>query len=564
MNHSEAREHLESLLVAGRPDQAFDTCADWAEDGDYTRKRAARRLLPHVAGRLPWVAVDDRREARLHRLGLKAPSFPGAPSVGQFSFPVVAAGVAVGAQERFVEVEVQRLADGDGVSSEDDLPTELNEATRAAVRDALTAARDGLGQQRAKVSVRFHPHGGWEGPSCGLAVALAAWSALTGQPATPLRVASARVDPTGAVRPVGAIPAKTALLQAARPRARLLVSEEDHTGAPHTVAVAHLAAAASQLGLADDLNLADRLEEVRRLFRTQGDWARARDHAELLVDDPHLSPEQLVELWITLLAAANHAADPASQRRWAARLAQAPPELDKTTEALCHHVVTCVDQLDPASALALLDRIEPPHEGHVLRIHREGSHALVRTLLGHHDHALALRRENVERAARHPGELPRTLGDLSDALRRVGQVDEALVAADEAFEALRNPRVCVHLRSSLAAVTSAFLTVHRAHALVASGRQGEALAVLTPEALSTMPPHAAFRGRLLRAELGGDLEAVRRFEAEEAARGPLGIKRVVLDRSLARLGDREAEARLLAQPVFAGLALEEIALRIPY
>jgi hypothetical protein len=153
-------------------------------------RRAARNLPPGAWSTALW----ERMTARIAPPRLR---------VGAAVFPAIRAG----APPLEVRVDVRRRKS----ATDDDLPP-LPAGTRAAVEDALAAARAYLAsphlQDGRRVKVEFSPVTGWEGGSCGLAVALAAVSAWMDAPLLPCVWATGRVAQDGQIDRVGGVRAK--------------------------------------------------------------------------------------------------------------------------------------------------------------------------------------------------------------------------------------------------------------------------------------------------------------------------------------------------------------------
>lgn len=527
------------------PEAAWDVAAAALDSEHSEVRRYARRLLGHLAPRLSEAAWGEDRTSRAARAAITPP--PRAGAVGRVAFPAVR-----GSAGRFVEAIVERLPVGP------DRVLGPGPEAEGAAREALAAAREKMPSETA-LSVRFDPPSGWEGASCGLAVALAACSALGGLPVPATVCASARVEASGAVLGVGRIPEKLALRGRLRPRARLLVAPEDATPHPLLAPVPTVDEALARAGLAADVDVDKQVREVMSLDR-EGRWPEAAPRAAALVDHEELTETERVQLWLVLLSAANHSANPEAQARWSARLAEAGKwggdEVD-VARVFGVRAVSCVDALDPDAAAVVLDAA-----GHAWSDaacpHVDGPRALLATLRGDLHGALALRRATAARAL--PDERPRCLGDLADALLRVGQPEEALEAADRAIaEAESCRRRRPYLRS-----TRPYLDLHRARALAALGRAEEAEALFAEVGReSGLDP--ALRARLALAERRGDLQAVRaeRDRLPEWAR-PSKTLEAVLRRAEARLGDAAAAAWLAEHLGGAAEGVEGLGARVPY
>jgi tetratricopeptide (TPR) repeat protein len=340
----------------------------------------------------------------------------------------------------------------------------------------------------------------------------------------------------------------------------MLVADGDDPHLPWVIAVADLEVAEQAAALRTDLDLAEALKSVRDAD-DRGDWLGAARQAEALVDDPDIDDRERLTLLVLLLAAANHAADPVAGARWRQRLdtvVHVGAAGEDLARALGSRLVGAVDALDPVAADAAAALVQVEDFDAPLRVHLLGPLALLRTLQGRREEALELRRQALAAAA--PDERPRCLGDLADALLRLGQPGPALDACDQALALVPVAR----RRHAYLARTAAYLGLHRARALAALRQRQEARAALAP-ALEVQGLDPALRARLLLAELDDSLAAVQvvadRLPPYTAA-NPL--VRALLDRSRAALGDPAAAVRLRALPAFAGLDPAEVALRLPY
>lgn len=541
-------EDVTRALEQGRPERAWDRVARLWHEGPARQRHQARRTLSTLALRLPEAAWTPERRSLAKDLGIERAPAPA--RVGRLAFPVVGAG-----EGRFVEVWVRPGEGADG----DTLSASLDPTTRRACEQALAAARARTDRVGA-LDVRFDPPDGWSGASCGLAVALAACSCLLAMPLDPLLLATGQVDLAGRVLPVGRVAEKLRLRHEARPHGRVLVAQGDDPDLPWVHAVCDLAAAADVAALRRDSDLYQALRQAQDADK-QGDWLQAARLAERLVDLPDLTDAERLSMLVLLLAAGNHAADPQMHARWRARL---DALLDATTDqedlarALGSRLVGAVDSLDPAAAEAAAALISVEDFPRPLRVHLLGPLALLRTLQGRREEALELRHQALDAAA--PDERPRCLGDLADALLRLGRPTQALAACEEALDAVSSSR----RRHAYLARTAAYLGLHRARALVALGLAQASRQALAP-ALVVAGLDPALRARLLQAELDGSLAAVHAV-ADGLPPGVAASPLVgaLVDRSLFALGDGAAAVRLQALPAFSGLDAAEAALRLPY
>ncbi|MCK6524515.1 hypothetical protein L6R49_24175 [Myxococcota bacterium] len=532
--YAEVQGHLDD----GRPDLAWRAAEAGLGSGALRERALARRLLMDLAPLLPQAAWTDAHKALAERLLITHRPGPLGPGVARF--PAVSGGAG-----RLITVTVTKTS-----APQDSLPV-----GREALRPAFDAARAFLNDPNLRFSARFEPEEGWEGASAGLALALAAVGAARLTLDLSLVVATGKISASGAVMTVGHFAEKQRLCREAAPRATLLLPQAAGLGQVlGTAPVGTLTEALEWLGRADDPD--EHLDAVRRLDRA-GRWEEAAKRAERLLHEPDLSPHHRAELIVVCVAAANHSADDTRGAELAARLTASLRVLDGVAlaQAIGHLAVRAIDTFDPRRAaevlaLAPLSDVKEQHHVHLL-----GPNALLHTLRGEHEAALSLRRLALHRAS--SDERPRALGDLADALLRVGDAEGALTTAEEAL----NSANLVKMRRDYQERTRIFLRLHHARALAACLRRDEALAAVAPVCeLHGLDP--ALRGKLLSAELTGRLTAAQALHQRYAPFG--GIIRALTLRTLARLGDAQAAAELLALPLFAGLTVEEAGRRLPY
>lgn len=540
---SALRDAAERALKEGHPEQAWDIAAA-AREADSPRTRLyAAVLLRELAAKVPEAAWTEPRGKLARHLGIHRPAE--LESVGEMVFPAVDARGG----GRFVRAAV-RLIPGDT----DVLPVE-----HLRLRAALDAARALIGDPTQRFDVNFNDLS-WEGSSAGLAVGLAACSAARHMALSPMLAATGSLDADGRVGAVGFIPQKLQLRHLARPRCRLIVPRADAAQHPGVLPAASLREALELAGLRPVEDVAEALDHLRKLDR-QGDWSGAAREAAKLENHPELTDEERLELLLLRLLAANHSADRSQQTELAPRLdallGQADiPEL--LARAIGSLAVTRLDALKPDGARQALALAEGRAWPKPLRVHLDGPRALLATLEGRHEAALALRRDNLQHAT--TDERARCMGDLADALLRLHRPEEALGWADEALAHADQ----VQRRRGYQTMTTRYLRLHRARALAALGRRDEAVAALEPlRAASGLDPR--IRAALLLVELEDDRAGLNALvdALPDYHRSNLLIT-ALLDRSRARLGDAEAAARLCALPAFRGLDWEEAARRLPY
>lgn len=533
-------ERVAAALDAGRPERAWDLASRAFDDGSPRLRHQALRLMRALTHHVPDAAWISTRASAAHRAGLARA--PRGARIGEVAFPVVGARAG-----RFVHARVRLQAGPDRVPEHESAPCVL---------DALRAARRLLDTDQG-FAVEFD-HLSWAGDSCGLAVGLAACSAARDLAVGDQVTATGALGEDGAVRPVDALPAKLQLRSEARPRARLLAPRDEATSDPAVVPVGSLAEALEQLVPGAD----DDPEEALLAIRThdhRGEWLHAARRAMGLVDRPDLTDEERAELYTILLASANHRADAEERAHWLAhldRLASPRAEL-QLARLIGTRAVAAVDEFDVERAERALAVAGDREWSAEARLHVDGPRALLATLCGHHDRALALRRANLALAPRP--ERARCGGDLADALLRVGDPEAALDTARAALRDATSPRRRAYQTRSVA-----WLHLHEARALQVLARPAEAVAALDRVG-PLRGPDPGLRMALLRAELTGRPDLV----DELASQLPPALRASTLVQALfwrtcARLGDADAANRLTALPPFKGLPFHEAARRLPY
>lgn len=529
---------VQTQLHEGRPELAWRAAEEALQADALQIREHARRLLHDLTPLLPLAAWTEAHERLALRLHIPHRPRPAGPGVARFP-------VAQGRLGRLVTVTV-RTTD----AAKDTLP-----AGHEGLRPALDAVRAALRDPTIRFTASFDPADGWEGSSAGLALGLAAVSAVRRDLDLNLVVATGALNALGDVMTVGQTVDKQRLCREAAPRAALLTPKVAALHLPlGAYAVGTLAEALSLLGQGGD----DPVERLNRVRRADAEcrWEDAAALAEPLLADPRLSADQLGELLTVCLAAANHSADDARQATLAATLAATLDELDGAAlaQAIGHLAVKAIDTLDLRLAVEVLALTPPSAVKPRHRVHLLGPAALLHTFRGEHHQALSLREQALQIA--NSEERPRALGDLADALMRTGDAEEAQ----------RQARAALHLATTTAhrqgyqRRTASFLRLHLARALALLDRRDDALTMI--EDVRLLPGlDPALRARLLHAELTHDLVAAR---SVHLTYGSKGLLRALTHRTLARLGDAEATLGLLSLPVFAGLSVEEAARRLPY
>jgi hypothetical protein len=376
----------------------------------------------------------------------------------------------------------------------------------------------------------------------------------------PLVVATGDVRADGMVKDVRGEAEKALLRREAQPHARMLVPSEWKLQDTALTPVDDLRAAVRSAYLHGD----DPSEEYRRALAAdqRGSWPEAARLAEALVDNAVLDEAERQQLLVILLTASNHSASEADQARWTARLDPGlllvNGQIEPWVRAIGSRAVSAIDAFDVGKARALLAHADivklPDH----LEVHRRGPAALLATLEGRREEALELRRDNVVVAK--PRERPRCLGDLADALLRLGRPAEALDAVGLGLdEARRLGRDGEYLGR-----TKVYLALHRGRALLALGRVDEALGEV--EAAAPFPGvDPRIRLKFLEAEARGDAGiAQRTYDALPAWAQASPIIAALLWRTRYRLGVPSAGNPRPDIAPLRGLADDEAGLRVAY
>jgi len=548
MNPERLREEVLGRLDAGQPAQAWEVAARAFSAERGRTRHYALSLLGALAPHLPGAAWTVERRMLAGRLRVLV--LDPITRTGVVAFPTV--GKDGGA---FVAAHVQRVG---GVH--DHLPQALAEDSREAVGLALDAARRVL-NNNAVFRVEFDRFGDWGGESCGLAVALAAVSAARGIEVPDHLVATGRVvAANGAIGTVDSLSEKISLLQVERPKARLLVPGDGARLHPSAVAVRDLCSAVELLTPRSLTDLDEPFDEIRR-FDRNGDWLQAARLAAGVVDVPELETHERLNCLAVLLMAANHSADAVAYERWSVRLDQLA-EL-KTGRDLARAIggraVGAIDRLQPDAARSALELADGRSWDPEDRVHLLGPQALLAILEGRFEEAVELRRESLGIAARF--ERPRCLGDLGDALLRLGDVEAALKHIQEGLSLVASAR----RRRGYIFLTERFLQLHHARALAAL-EQPEPARLELERLKCVSSADLRLRARLALAELNGDPALVAAAESDlpRWMRDAL-VVRALIDRTLGRLGDDAARKKLVsAGRVFDGVAFEAAARRLPY
>lgn len=531
-------------LNEGRPERAFDAAAKVRHSGGAEQRYYARQLLTSLTNRVPeaaWIPIRAQ-EARSAGASRRSPT----PEVGRMAFPVVA-----GDSGCFLEVRAS-------LSSTDEWPERLGEVARRAGEVALEAVRRLVPGLHVRVHVPLEPD--WDGPSWGLALALAALSAHHQVPVSDRMTATGQITSDGEIRPVSGKAEKVAMHREARPRAVMLVPT-DWTDLVHpNLRRLSLLKKAWELCAPGQRDLTAAMTQIKTDDQ-QGRWDQAAAGAQSLLDEEALDDAERGYLIVLLLQDANHRGDKAAQAHWTERIlaldANGIGEI-VAARALGSRVVSCIDGLDEPAARRVLEVASARQWQAPSLPHLNGPRASWLTLTGEHDRAAALRRSTAE--IDDEGERARCLGDLAEATRRLGNAELALATVRDALATANSS----HRRNGYQRLTKAYLRLYEARCLRALGNPDEALEALA-EAGGTpgIDPHV--RIRLLEAEIREDLPMMDlEWEGLPSWAVETPAVQALFERARAHLGDHRAEAALLARPVFRGLDLAEASRRLPY
>lgn len=541
-------DEVHTALVNGRPERAWDIAAAAWQDSHGSTRHHARDMLGAILRRLPDAAMTEARRRTVAQLGLAQPDAVAVPGV--VAFPAVNRGLA----GRFVEVRAEVL-DGPGMDEWIGI-NRLARDTLGAGQEALEAVRTLEPGLRFRISVDGT---GWSGESWGLAVALAALSAARSEAVSDRHVATGYVRADGQIDDVRHPLEKVQLLREARPRACMLAPPTwAGLGTPTLWPVTTLQEAWGRLGGVDDVDR--ELRRIRELDQN-GQWERAAARALNVLEDPMLSEEDEAEMRVLLATASSHAADHRRQQRWLDELDHEP--LRRLREVLFARAigiraVAAVDALEPHRGHEALALAEERDWGAEARLHLRGPRALLATLRGEHQTALELRERNVRTTT--PAERARCLGDLADALLRLGDAQRAHEVLSDALTTFR----AVRRRRGYQRITSLYLQLHLARALAGLGNRDDALQAIA-EAYPITGIDPALRLHLLQAELTGDRDAVeRRWQALPSWAIESPVIRALFERTRGRLGDDDARRQLVERPTFRGCDFDEAARRLPY
>lgn len=539
MNHAteSLRDAVRSHVAAHRVDRAWDCAAEAFASDSKQVSSYAQNLLRYLVPKLPEAAWTKARLQLCAEVGATCP--PTRQRVGQVSFPVVC-----GSEGHFVTVCAT-------TAPKRSILGQTDPRTRSAINDAIDAAHAITGR-RDELEISFSDTD-WTGGSCGLAVAIAACSALTGQAVSRSLSATARVKPSGEVVAVDHLDAKLRLRGEAQPLGQLLVAKGSCSSHLAVVEQGTLSAALEHLRLDRELAVDEQLERIRS-FDRRSQWRKAAQRAEVLLAEPELEDNERIELLAIALTAANHDADVPRQQRL----------LEQVDILVAHDTSFASARAIATLAVADLDlghgeRAEAFLLSHLDRftsakalIHLEGTLALLRTRQGDLEGAEVLRRRNCERTI--ASERGRCLGDHADILRRLGRYQEALEQVEAGITATKDGT----RRRAYQVTTQPFLNLHRARILIALNRSDEAAPIL--EQLGAMEGRdPALRARLELAVLRGDRSAVER----ERSGGDSPVIELMLDRALALLGDADATSRL-EQHLGSTAPVQQLIHRIPY
>jgi tetratricopeptide (TPR) repeat protein len=347
----------------------------------------------------------------------------------------------------------------------------------------------------------------WAGPSCGLAVALALVSALQSVPLEPRFAYTGEVAADGRVLAVGGLDDKLSLLHDSWASGALIVPLAWRGGGTRVHPVGDLEDAET---CAFGTCYLDKTISEFEVAERAGRWVDAARLAELLLSGQSredLTTDERLQLAVARLAAANHEGDARRGQHWVDEVrALVDGRLDMgldVARAVGTSAVHHIDRVDFAGALRLFDGIDAVGFNAPARVHLYGPRALLAIAEGDFEQAVALRRCSLESA--ESTERARCLGDLADALRRAGRLDEALSAVHEGLGLARRPGRL----PGLAARTGAYLALHAVRIQRALGDQAAAQELLAATPRNDAPDFR-YRWELERIlATGGSLLALR-------------------------------------------------------
>ena len=517
-----------------------------------TDRLDARERLQWLAQRLPCATVDSGVRNSLSEAGVRFT--PQAPRVGRGWFPVTA---GADSKARMVFCDVRLLADG----RRDEIPF-LETSTARAVQNALVAVRSAR-RVETPIQLEFSA-GDWAGPSCGLAVALAVVSALEGRPLEPRLAYTGEVATDGRIVSVGGFDDKLALLHDSWASGVLIAPGTWPNGGSRVHLVAELGEAVSR-GFGTcylDRTISD-FESAERETR----WADAARLADLLLvgqSREDLTDDERLRLTVARLAAANHEGDASNGRTWADEvrelLASRRDLGAEVARALGTTAIHHIDCVDFDGARRLFDALPLVEFNDKDRVHLLGPRALLAITDGDFELAVSLRRRSLESAEK--SERPRCMGDLADALRRAGQLEEARAVIGEGLELIRRAT----RGPGQIARTQAYLMLHAVRIARSLGDLSAARQMLQSEPLNDSPD---FRHRWELERIwvsGGDLLALRSWwDAVKAPLRSLPVFVCLRDAEFACAGDSEALERFVsAWPTTCPRHARTARARVPY
>lgn len=547
---------LQALVHSGCLERAFDLASrllSSTPEAQHAAQRALSALLPKLSG----CALSPSRMAVARRLGLPVPTVQ--DRVGQVDFPAVHP-----ERSRFVTAHCGHAEGSDRI-----LPVDLPPETRESISDALQAVR-----MLTHTAQRFEVvlDATISGRSCGLAVALAAYSSLLGRPLSGRLAATGQVRPDGPVTRVSDMALKLRLRAEDRPGCMLLVPDDVVPPHEQIIPIRSLQHAVDWLGGHASLDLDDALIEIRKQFR-QGSWLAAAERTERVLDHPVATESERVELLTVLLCAANHTGR-------TGRAAELVEHIDKLLDhdlapgvaalALASCLVATVDSFQAATAHTIVERIARHAWSPADLVPLRGAQALFAVYEDRIADAVYLRRQNSLQA--HTDERPRCLADLADALRRLGQLDDALAAIDEALAELSK----TVRRFGYQQHTQPFVHLHAARIHRARGEKDLALHYLGTATPSRGPDpslrlcieHALVKAMGASEQMApaAALSELAEIWSDRPALHESGILRALYLRGRIEAGDHACVPELAALMGFSPLSVStaELCRRLPY
>lgn len=436
---------LSGLVEVGRWGAAAELIIEQFDEGDAAMRHWLRRaVIPVVFERLPAAAFSKPRTDFLKKSCAMGARAPLPPPVGSFRLPAALDGTAT-----LVTVTVE--------SGRGETPPEyralLDETARGAISEALDAARAVTGDPLSGYAVTgISPAIPLGGASIGLAVGLAALSRFRREAPRDDYCATGALARGGFVKPVGSMPEKLRGLAVEWPRGILIVAAEERVSRdddyPWVEPVGTLREAAAKVwSVPAAIDIDATLRKVEELVYT-GHSKEGVTAARSLLANARLGAHELLNLWVHMLAAANHTADDnLADEAWG--------EIERRIEHSELFSARVAADLHAVRAVRALDRFATgedeqawrqllqsqaahwtaPHEGFAKGVCL-ATLAMFSAAATDYVEAAKLQREANELIPSH--ERARGLCNLGNWLTKAGELDEAEDVLEEALDAVRD------------------------------------------------------------------------------------------------------------------------------